>query len=183
MNIYNTDENVHEEMYCPKCHHLLMVGDVENLPYKAKERIYEQVFLNYLKSRLKPSQRFDMCDGCKSYYVIDCDEHGVFRCHNNECRFLFCTVCKKRVMSNNELDFKQHEVNCWNYVSYRTNPQRKYIIFTFLVLPKRHLILIFVPTEFTEKKIYSEYPKLKVMNSKSKSRNTTQQCGGERTSS
>ena len=92
-----------------------MVGEVEHLAYKPCERIYEQVFLNYLKSQLKPSERFDKCASCYNYYVIDCSNgHGVFRCHNSKCLFLFCTVCKKRVMSNNEKDFKQHQINCWN---------------------------------------------------------------------
>lgn len=118
MNFFTyTDENVHKAINCPKCHdNLLMIGDVENLTYIPCERIYEQVFLNYLKSRLKPSEKFDKCGGCYNYYVIDCSNgHGVFRCHNNTCRFLFCTVCKKRVMSDNEPDFKQHKVNCWSH--------------------------------------------------------------------
>ena len=101
-------------MNCPKCQqNLLIVKDVERMTYKAKEKIYERVFLNFLSSRLQPSERFDKCGNCHSYYVINCNENGVFRCYNNKCRFLFCTVCKKRVMSNNKLDFNEH-VKCWN---------------------------------------------------------------------
>ena len=106
---------MYEPMFCPKCKtNLLMVGDFQSLAYKAKERIYEKVFLNCLKSHLNPSEQYDKCGNCYEYYVIDCSNgHGVFCCHNSKCRFLFCTACKKRIMGDNELDFKQHEV-CWN---------------------------------------------------------------------
>ena len=132
-SIFNpVDENVHRAIDCPKCHQWLLVRDIENLTYKARERIYDQVYLNYLTSQLKPSERFDKCGACSNYYVIECNERGVFRCYNNTCRFLFCTVCKKRVMSNNELDFKQHQSYCWNIGFNNVNVHSKNI-FYFLV--------------------------------------------------
>ncbi|XP_066936365.1 uncharacterized protein [Clytia hemisphaerica] len=108
-------QKIHEPIHCPKCNKVLMIKDLNILPNYLKEKICRKIFTNYLRARQKDGrnrERFDICRECKSIFIYDVADKGIFRCWNDKCRLMSCSVCKRRVMSNNEIDFKQH-MSCW----------------------------------------------------------------------
>uniref|UniRef100_A0A7M5WV84 RING-type domain-containing protein n=1 Tax=Clytia hemisphaerica TaxID=252671 RepID=A0A7M5WV84_9CNID len=109
-------QKIHEPIHCPKCNKVLMIKDLNILPNYLKEKICRKIFTNYLRARQKNGrnrERFDICRECKSIFIYDVADKGIFRCWNDKCRLMSCSVCKRRVMSNNEIDFEQHR-SCWN---------------------------------------------------------------------
>ncbi|XP_066921264.1 uncharacterized protein [Clytia hemisphaerica] len=113
-------ENVHQTINCQQCNGVLMVKDLGVLSFNAKEKICEKILMNYLRERIKDGEKFDVCGGCRAIYVFNVNDEGVYRCQNRKCRFLFCSVCRKRVMGNNKLDFEQHE-SCWERTNRSSN--------------------------------------------------------------
>ena len=93
-----------------------------------KEKIYRQALVNYLKADSN-NARIDECRNCETLFVIKASDIGVYRCHDNKCRYLSCCVCGKSVMANNKVDFEQHAEKCW--------PKRKHDFFYELTLAAR----------------------------------------------
>ena len=102
----------HAEIKC-KCGNSLMVKDLCRLRLQKKEDICRDIIINHLEDQLGLNETWDKCSECGWLRVISTTEKGVYICQNNLCRKQTCSVCRKTVLSNNELDFEQHKM-CWN---------------------------------------------------------------------
>jgi len=108
---YFLDELKHEPVNCSQCNQAIILKDINIFGDVVKEKLYRRALINYLKAQSNYI-RIDECGKCKTLFVIEDSDIGVYRCHDNKCRYMSCCVCGKSVMANNKADMDQHKV-CW----------------------------------------------------------------------
>jgi len=102
----------HEGINCVHCRQTVLVKDIRNsgLGEYWRDNLYEQILKNYLLLYMQNmgGGRIDKCGKCNSLMILCSTDTGLYRCHNDKCRFLFCCKCGKRCMGN-QIDFDAHE--------------------------------------------------------------------------